>query len=91
MCTVAKVCDFEELTAAEGERLSVGANVFYRSNVDPVRLRNAYVASITFINSCTGMILEMCTVEKPQMTRYETSNHTIERRELGSTSSIARD
>ena len=35
----ARACGFEaELTAAEGEELSVGADVFYQSNVDPVRL-----------------------------------------------------
>ena len=35
----ARICDFEaELTTAEGEALSVGANVFDRSNIDPVRL-----------------------------------------------------
>ena len=32
------------MTAAEGKGLSVGADVFDGSNVDPVRLRNAYVA-----------------------------------------------
>ena len=35
------------MTAAEGEELSVGADVFDRSNVDPVRLRNKYVAWMT--------------------------------------------
>ena len=51
----ARVCDFEaDLTAAEGEILSIGTGTFDRRNVDPVRL-----------------------------TRGETSNHTIERRELG--------
>ena len=34
-----------ELTAAEGDGLSVGADIFdSSSNVDPVRLRNAHVA-----------------------------------------------
>ena len=33
-----------ELTEAEGEGLSGGADVFDRSNVDPVRLRNAHAA-----------------------------------------------
>ena len=37
----ARASGFEnELTAAEGDGLSVGADVFDSSNVDPVRLRN---------------------------------------------------
>ena len=48
-----------ELTAAEGDGLSVGADVFDSSNVDPVRLRNAHVAWMTLINSCSGMALEI--------------------------------
>ena len=41
----AKASGFEdELTAAQGDALSVGADVFDSSNVDPVRLRNAHVA-----------------------------------------------
>ena len=49
----AKACGFEaELTAAEGEELSVGADVFEGSNVDPVRLRNAHVAWMMSINNC---------------------------------------
>ena len=40
-----RACGFEaELTAVEGEGLSVGADVFDRSNVDPVKLRNAHEA-----------------------------------------------
>ena len=39
--------------------LSVGADVFDSSNVDPVRLRNAHVAWTTLINSCGGMALEI--------------------------------
>ena len=39
----AKAYGFEaELTAAEEERQSVGADVFYGSNVDSVRLRNGH-------------------------------------------------
>ena len=54
----ARACGFDyELTAVEGEGMSVGAGVFYRSNVDPVRLRNAHIARITLINSCRGMAL----------------------------------
>ena len=41
----ARASGFEnELTAAGGDGLSVGADVFDSSNVDPVRLRNAYAA-----------------------------------------------
>ena len=49
----------DELTAVEGDGLSVGADVFDSSNVDPVRLRNAHVAWMTLINSCSGMTLEI--------------------------------
>ena len=56
----ARVSGFEvELTAAEGDGLSVGADVFDSSNVDPVRLRNAHVAWMALINSCSGMTLEI--------------------------------
>ena len=56
----ARASGFEnELAAAEGDRLSVGAEVFDSSNVDPVRLRNAHVAWMTLINSCSGMALEI--------------------------------
>ena len=49
----ARACGFEiELTAAERQGLSVGADVFDASNVDPVRLRNARVACMTLINNC---------------------------------------
>ena len=45
MAYQARACSFEaELTVAEGKELIVGADVFDRSNVDPVRLRNARVA-----------------------------------------------
>ena len=48
----ARACGFEaELTAAEGEGLSVGADVFDGSNVDPVRFQNAQVAWMTLINN----------------------------------------
>ena len=54
------MCGFEaELTAAEGEGLSVGADIFYGSNVNPARLRNAHVDCMTLINSCRGMALEI--------------------------------
>ena len=48
-----------ELTAAVGEGLNVGADVFDSSNVDPVRLRNAHAAWMILINSCSGMALEI--------------------------------
>ena len=56
----ARASGFEdELTAAEGDGLSVGADVFDSSIVDPVRLRNAHVAWMTLINSCSGIALEI--------------------------------
>ena len=56
----ARASGFEnELTSAEGDGLSVGTDVFGSSNVDPVGLRNAHVAWMTLINSCSGMALEI--------------------------------
>ena len=56
----ARASGFEDgLTAAEGDGLSVGADVFDSSNVNPVRLRNAHVTWMTLINSCSGMALEI--------------------------------
>ena len=56
----ARATGFEdELTAAEGDVLSIGADRFDSSNVDPVRLQNAHVAWMTLINSCSGMALEI--------------------------------
>ena len=56
----ARASGFEDgLTAAKGDGLSVGADVFGSSNVDPVRLRNVHVAWMTLINSCSGMALEI--------------------------------
>ena len=56
----ARASGFEnELTAAEEDGLSVEADAFDSSNVDPVRLRNAHVAWMTLINSCSGMALEV--------------------------------
>ena len=56
----ARASGFEkELTAAEGDGLSVGADVFNSSNVDPVRLRNVHAAWMTLINSCSGMALKI--------------------------------
>ena len=56
----AKASGFEnELTAAVGNGLSVGADVFDSSNVDPVRLRNAHAAWMILINSCSGIALEI--------------------------------
>ena len=48
-----------ELTAAEGDGLSVGADVFDSSNGNPVRWRNAHVAWMTLINSCSGKAIEI--------------------------------
>ena len=56
----ARASGFEnELTAAVGDGLSVGADVFDSSNVDSVRLRNAYASWMILINSCSGMALEI--------------------------------
>ena len=56
----ARASGFEnELTAAVRDGLSVGADVFDSSNVDPVRLRNAHAAWMILINSCSGMALEI--------------------------------
>ena len=75
----ARACGFEaELTAAEGEGLSVGANVFDRSNVDSVRLRNAHAPLITLINNCRGMSLEIVQRGQHRMTLGETLNYTTE-------------
>ena len=57
----ARASGFEnELTAAEEDGLSVGADAFDSSNVDPLRLRNAHVAWMALFNSCcSGMALEI--------------------------------
>ena len=56
----ARASGFEnELTAAVGDGLSVGADVFDSSNVDSVKLRNALAAWMILINSCNGMALEI--------------------------------
>ena len=56
----ARASGFEnELTAAVGDGLSVGADVFDSSNLDPVRLRNAHAAWMILINICSGMSLEI--------------------------------
>ena len=56
----ARASGFEnELSEAVGDGLSVGADVFDSSNVDPVRLRNAHAAWMILINSCSGMALEI--------------------------------
>ena len=56
----ARASSFEnELTATEGDGLSVGDDVFDSSNVDSVRLRNTHVAWMTLINSCSGMAFEI--------------------------------
>ena len=54
-----------ELTAAKGDGLSVGADVFdNNSDVDPVRLRNAHVAWMTLINSCSKMAAQNRATQK---------------------------
>ena len=54
-----RACGFEEeLTAAEGEGLDVGADVFDRSNVNFVRLRTSHAAWLTLINNGRGIALE---------------------------------
>ena len=73
----------DELTAAEGVGLSVRADVFDSSNMEPVRLQNAHVAWMTLINSCSGNKSKSCNVATHRTTREETSNHTIEPREVG--------
>ena len=45
------------MTAAEEERLRIGADVFWGNNVDSVRLRNAHVSRMTLILKCRGMTL----------------------------------
>ena len=56
----ARASGFEdELTAAEEGGLSVGADVFDSSNVDPVKLRNAHVVWMILIISCSRMALEI--------------------------------
>ena len=83
----ARASGFEnELTSAEGDGLSVGADVFDSSSVDPVRLRNVHVAWMTLINSCRGMALEIVqhsNAATHRTTRGEISNYTIEQKELG--------
>ena len=55
---LSRACGVEtELTVAEGEGLSVGAYVVYRSNVDLVRLRTAHVAWMMLVISCRGIVL----------------------------------
>ena len=55
----------DELTAIEGDVLSVKADIFDSSNVDSVRLRNAYVAWMTLISRYSGMALEIVQRSNP--------------------------
>ena len=56
----ARACGVEaELSAAEGEGVGVGADVFCRSNIDPMRFLNEHVGWMALINSCRGMALEI--------------------------------
>ena len=57
----AKACGFEtDLTADEGNILSVGADVFDKSNVDPVRLQNAQGAWMALITAAEKLQLKSC-------------------------------
>ena len=53
----ARASGFEDATKGEG--LNTEADVLVSSNVDPVRLRNAHVAWMALINSCSGMALKI--------------------------------
>ena len=48
-----------KLTSAEEKGLSVEADVFDGSNVDPMRLQNAQVAWMTLINNRRGITLKI--------------------------------
>ena len=75
-----KACGFEaELTAAEEEGLSVGADFFCRSNVDPVRTRNALAGWMVFRNNCRDVTLEI--VQRSEAPNNgESLNHITGRR-----------
>ena len=77
----ARACGFEaELTAAEGEGLSVGADVFDGCNVDPFRLRNVHAAWMALIDNCRGMPLEIVQrSEAPHDTWRNLESYYIER------------
>ena len=77
----ARACGFEaELIVAEGEGLSVGDDVFDRSDVDPVRFQNVHIAWMTLINRCKKWQMKLFNAAKHQMTLGETSNYTIKPR-----------
>ena len=80
----ARASGFEnELTAAEGDGLRAGADVFNSSNVDPVRLRNAHVAWMTLINSCSGIVLEIVQRSNaPNDAWRNLESHSIEQKKL---------
>ena len=74
----------DELTAAEGDGLSVGADVFDSSNIYPARLRNAHVTWMKLINSCSGMaLLEIVQRSNVLNDAWRNLNHTIKQKELG--------
>ena len=78
----ARASGFEdELTAAEGDGLRVGSDVFDSSNVNPVRSQNAHVAWMTLINSCSGMSLEI--VQRSNAPNDAWRNFESRFRELG--------
>ena len=56
----ARACGVEaERTAADGEGLSVEADVFDGSNADPAKLRNVHIAWMALINNCRRMALKI--------------------------------
>ena len=75
-----RACGFKgKLTAAEGEGLSVGADVFDRSTVDLVRLQNAPAAWMTLINNCRRMTLEVVQRSEAPNDGWRNLNHSTER------------
>ena len=63
----ARACNFDaKLTTAEREGLSVGADVFYGSNVDAMILRDAQVVWMTVITSWRGIAIK--TVQRGEVT-----------------------
>ena len=62
----ARTCGVEaELTAAKGEGVGDGVDVFYRSNIDLMRFRNAHVNWMTLINSCRETAIEIVQRNEP--------------------------
>ena len=74
----------DELAAAEGDGLSVGADVFDSSNVDPVRSRNAHVCGLDDTDQQLQWndTRNRATQQRTER-RVKKSNHTLEQRNLG--------